>query len=163
MSADVVNTFYPPTAFDEIIAAAVAALTATPALAGGRVFAEVDADPLPEDQEQQIIVSIDGSDSQEIVIGQLQWTSLLRIDAQRRNNGRQRNPQTAGMAGPAHVLLNQALERLMADPTLGGVVQHLHTPRIRTARDNADTRLGCAYLVLTAQHVTAFNTLTRPA
>jgi hypothetical protein len=153
---------YPATAIDEIAAAIVARLLAAPALAQGRVLDESDADELPSELDEQIIVSWDASQAQDHTIDQRMWTTSLRIDAQRRRNPRTQEPYFGKYTNPALALLNQAVERVMVDPTLGGLVYDTVPAGLRADRQVLDTRLGAAYAYLTVSHVTQRDTLRGP-
>ena len=156
------STATPLTSFDDIVNAVLAVLLAPPALAGGRVFDEFSADELPEDQAQQIVVSFEGADPQELVINQLAWETAVRIEAVCRRAQPSIDPHTAARGHPALALLGQAWSRLQADATLGGLVQDIAPGPLRNARDMADTRLGAAFAVLRVRHTGWRNSLASP-
>lgn len=147
---------------EDIVNAVLAVLLAPPALAGGRVFDEYNADELPEDQAQQIVISAEGGDPQELVIGQLAWQTALRIDAVCRRAQPGIDPHTAARRHPALGLLGQVWARLMADPTLGGLVQDIEPGPWRKDRDVADSRMGAVFAVLRVRHTTWRNSLASP-
>lgn len=153
------DTTHQPTALDAIMEAALQALLAAPALAGGRVLGEDEADELPQEAEAQIVVSWESSNPQPHTTATTLWQTVLRIDAQRRHNAATRHTGTGARVNPAVGLLAQAQARLMADPTLGGLAMHTEPGPIRRDADALDTRIGAAYTLLRVDHLTPYGSL----
>ena len=67
------------TAFKSLTAALVAALVAAPTLAGGRVYAN-RLRPIPQAQATAVVVRLVASQSQEVALGALDWSTQFAIE-----------------------------------------------------------------------------------
>lgn len=142
-------------AHDAIIDAVLATLRAEPPVTDGPIAEDIDAGTIPEDATECISVSLDTSDPDRISLTgyPVNWTTDIVIECYARADGRRDGALTAGRASRA--LHQRVHARLMADPGLGGRAMDLRPPRIRSDRDQADTRLGCCIATYSALHRTA--------
>lgn len=142
------------TAFQAIAAAIAAALTAAPALAGGRVYAN-RLRPLPEGVATAIVVRLDKSAGSEQVLTALDWTSTFAIECYARG------ASGSDPADAVDALLQAAWARLAAlDAAALGAMAIVINPAIDWIYDEADGPVVCASVGLQVQHRTAVATLT---
>ena len=140
------------TAFAALQAALLAALTAAPALAGGRISAN-RLRPIPTGQNTAIVLRMGRSKGSEEVLGALDWQTPFAVECYARAAAGA-DPQPA-----VDVLLSDVWARLAAlnDATLGASISI--NPEIDWQYDDADTPAVCAVIQITAQHRTARATL----
>lgn len=141
-----------PTAFASIQSALITALGTTPALAGGRIYAN-RLRPIAAVSNTAIVVRMDASDGVEQVIGCLDWGTNYAVECYARA------ATGADPAAAVDALLADAWERLCAlnFTTLDASITL--SPRIDWQYDDAETPVVCAVIHLTAQHRTALVTL----
>ncbi|MBA4341152.1 MAG: hypothetical protein C0423_03245 [Methylibium sp.] len=145
-------------AHDAVIDAILAAIKQSPALAGGNVAEEVDFDLLPQDTSAGISVELVRSLPSEVVLSGavVDWATQVRISCAARSDGR----TAAGRASRA--LHAQVYQRLMADPSLGGVVDNIGQPRLTSEAALIGSRLGVLHADYTFQHRSDGATLEQP-
>lgn len=140
------------TAFATIQAALLAALTAAPALAGGRISAN-RLRPIAAGHSTAIVLRLDQSQGGEEVLGALDWQTVFAIECYARAAaGADPQPAVDG-------LLNDVWARLGAlnDATLGASISI--NPKVDWQYDDADTPVVCAVIQIVARHRTARATL----
>lgn len=139
------------TKFDAIIAAIVAKLKESPALAGGVVTDETTFDELPDGVAEGVRVTLLESLPINREYGNVHWASTVRITFMARDD-------RAGIEGRATSrLAAAAYTRLMTDQTLGGLAERMDEPRIQPDTNYYGTRLG----VLNMDLPVRFNTTAR--
>lgn len=146
-------------AHDHIVDAILAALRQSPAVTTGLIDEDIDIAAIPEGCDEAVSVSLTASDPGRSVLRDhpVQWTSTVLLECFARKDGRT-------LAGRASRALHQrAYERLMQDPSLGGVLIDLLEPGLVTDPEQADTRLGVTTATYTAVHRTAARSLEQPA
>lgn len=146
-------------AHDRVIDAILAALRASPAVTVGLIDEDIDLAAIPEACDEAIGVSLTASDPDRTVLRDhpVQWSSTVLVECFARTDGR----TTAGRA--SRQLHQRAYERLMTDPSLGGVLVDLLEPGLTTDPEQADTRLGVTTATYTAVHRTAARSMEQPA
>lgn len=149
----------PTIAQDAIVAAVLATLRAASSLAGVNVLEDIETDGLPEAFTQAVVVGLARSSLQEITLSgaPLDWVTLVRVDCIARDD--KRSPSTGR---PSMALVNTVHAALMADPSLGNLVQTLDLTALQPDVERYDTRLGCLAAVYQCRHRTAWNDLTPP-
>lgn len=135
-------------AHDSIINAILAALRQSPALAAGRIEEEGSIDALPESAAEAITVDFVRSAAREVVASgwPVDWNTQIRISCMARNDGM----TAAGRSSRA--LHAQVYQRLMADPTLGGVCDHIGQPQLTAEGALIGSRLGLLHADYVIQH-----------
>lgn len=135
-------------AHDTVIDAILAALRQAPVLAGGNVAEEVDFELLPQEMAAGINVEFVRSLPNEVQLSgaPIDWVTQVRISCLARSDGR----TAAGRA--SRVLHAQVYQRLMAEPTLGGLVAHIEPPRLASETALIGTRMGVLHADYTLQH-----------
>jgi hypothetical protein len=141
------------TAFRSVLAALVGALSAAPALAEGRVYAN-RLQPLPAGRASAVVVRIDQSASREVVLGALDWATRLSVECYARG-------QTG--SDPAEAvdqLLQDTWQRLRAlDAAQLGVMTVDVDSAIEWLFDELETPLACAVIRVTVLHRTPVNSV----
>lgn len=142
------------TAFAQVIEAVRAALAASPALAGGRVFVN-RLRPLAASDATAIVVRLDGTRGRESVLGARDWTTLIAVECYGRTVG------TTTAEASADALVAAAWQRLMAlqAPALG-LMEIGVEAEIDWQRDSDASAEVCAVIRLTATHRTPYESLT---
>lgn len=136
------------TAFRSVLAAVVGALSAAPALAEGRVYAN-RLQPLPAGRASAVVVRLEQSSSHESVIGALDWTTRLAVECYAR-----------GQAGvdpleAVDVLLQDVWQRLRSiSAGQLGVIDVQLDSAIDWLFDELETPLACAVVRLQVVHRT---------
>lgn len=135
-------------AHDSIINALLAALKASPALAAGRVEEEANVDIMGEGINEAISVEFVASRPSEILLSgaPVDWSTRVRISCAARHDGM----TAAGRSSRA--LHAQVYQRLMADPTLGGVCDHIGPPQLTAEGALIGSRLGLLHADYLIQH-----------
>jgi hypothetical protein len=143
------------TAIDAVLSAVLASLRAQPPIAGGRVYEDGDIDELPETVDTALVVGLESAQPREIVLSTapLQWTTVVRVECFARRSGRR------GAVLPATELHAQAHQRLMSDPTLGGVAGGLELVRLAVDRELAATRAAVLVAFYAIEHRSTADTL----
>lgn len=138
---------------DALIAAVVAVLSAAPTLAVVRD--ESNFDPLPDSVPRAIQVTFMGSDPEMVALSgaPIDWATKVRISCYAR-----RDASTGGERA-SRALHAQVYQRLMQEPTLGGVVSFIEPPRLRADIDLLDTRIGVLHAEYLVRHRTDFASL----
>jgi hypothetical protein len=141
------------TAFFDIHAALIAALSAPTALAGGRIYAN-RLRPIAANQASAIVVRLDQAQGTEMVLGSVDWSTAYAVECYAR---------AATGTDPAvavDALLADAWARMAAlDFTALDAVISIN-PQIDWQYDDAETPVVCAVMRLTAQHRTTLSNLT---
>jgi len=140
---------------ETIMQAVVARLQLAPSLVDGGVH-RARRRPLPEAKQGQICVYFGGSVPQRTTIkgNPIDWLTAVRLECQKRGDADTSGDQAALALHAA------AWERLMGDPTLGGLVMgDLEPGAIVTDEDEADVQLGVAIGTVQARHRTGNYTL----
>ena len=141
------------TAFTGIQAAIMAALSATPALAGGRVHSN-HLRPIGAGHASALVVRLDQTAGSSETLGALDWATSYVVECYGR---------AATGADPADAvdgLLSSAWARLSAlNPTGLGVSAVTVQPAIDWQYDTADTPVTCALIRVQVQHRTTTGTL----
>lgn len=136
-------------AFVDLEAAAVAALTASPALAGGNVLRGRDL-PMPTSRAEQVDVALAASRGQGRTLdgGYNRWETAIAL--------RLRARAAAGQGGAAAVdaLLAAVFARLAAAAPPAGAARWTLSPDIEWTVDEADQTLVEARLLLRVDHFT---------
>jgi hypothetical protein len=140
------------TAFATLQAALLAALTAAPALAGGRISAN-RLRPIPTGQSTAIVLRLDQAEAQEQVLGALDWQTAFVVECYARAAAGV-DPQPA-----VDSLLNDVWQRLAAREAASLGASITISPKVDWQYDDADTPVVCAVIHLVAQHRTALTTL----
>lgn len=134
--------------FNSIQTGLMAALAANPALAGGHITAN-RLRPISASHSTAIVVRLDKTAGQEIVLGAMDWTTSYTVECYAR---------AAGGADPGAAvdqLLVDAWARLCAiDAASIGAIDITMTPAIDWQYDDADTPMVCALIRLAVQHRT---------
>ncbi len=135
------------TAFLAIQSALLAALSAAPALAGGRISAN-RLRPIAANQVTALVVRLDASEGTEYTLGTVNWQSAYTVECYARAAA------GADPSGAVDDLLASTWARLSAlsFETLGASVSL--NPRIDWQYDADETSVVCAVIRLTAQHQT---------
>ena len=136
-------------AFLDLVAAAEAALLASPALAGGHVYQGRER-PMPQNVPQQIDIHRANSTGRQMTLNGLvtRWDTAIGL--------RLRARAAAGTDGntAADALLVAVFQRLQATAPPAGVPRWALDPSVRWEVDEADTTLVEAQLVLRVDHFT---------
>lgn len=140
------------TAFATLQAALLAALTAAPALAGGRISAN-RLRPIAAGHSTAIVLRLDQSQGSEEVLGALDWQSVYTVECYARA------ATGTDPAAAVDALLSDVWARLGAlnDATLGASISI--NPKVDWQYDDSDTPVVCAVIQLVAQHRTPRATL----
>lgn len=142
------------TKHDAIIAAIVATLLASPALASGNVDDQTNADELPEGADAAIRVTLSDSQPTADAYGRIDWLTTVRVACYIRTD------KAAADGRPSSLLGAAVYARLMADKTLGGLARSIGPPRISTDIATLSTRGGVQYLDFPVRHTTTGNVIT---
>lgn len=136
-------------AFLDLVAAAKAALLASPPLAGGHVYQGRER-PMPQNVAQQIDIHLSNSTGRPMTLNGAvtRWDTAIGL--------RLRARAAAGSDGDtaADALLVAVFQRLQAVPPPAGVPRWALDPSVRWEVDEADTTLVEAQLVLRVDHFT---------
>lgn len=145
-------------AHDQVVDAILQALRRSPPVTVGLIDEDIDTAAIPVECDEAISVSLTASDPDRTVLRghPVYWSTNVVLECFARKDGRLQ-------AGRASRQLHQrAYARLMADPSLGGVLVDLLEPSLATDPEQADTRLGVTTATYTAVHRTAARTLEQP-
>ena len=136
------------TAFGSVLAAVVGALSAAPALAEGRVYAN-RPQPLPAGRASAVVVRLEQSGPREAVLGALDWSTRLAVECYARGQ------IGSDPAEAADALLQDAWQRLrlLDAAQLGAMAIESESP-IEWLFDELDTPLACAVIRVTVLHRT---------
>lgn len=140
---------------ETVMQAIVARLQLAPSLVDGGAH-RARRRPLPEGKAGQICVYFAGSVPQRTAIkgAPIDWLTAVRLECQKRGDA------TTSGDEAALALHAAAWERLMADPTLGGLLMgDLEPGAIVSDEDEADTQLGVAIGTVQGRHRTGAYTL----
>lgn len=143
------------TKHDAIVAAIVAKLLESPALAGGNVDDQTNADELPEGASSAVRVSMLDSQGTRSAYGSLEWSTTIRVAAYVRTDKADTDGRASSRLGAS------VFSRLMSDPTLGGLANGIDAPRI--SNDDATrlgTRAGVQYIDFPVRHETPRDSIT---
>lgn len=145
-------------AHDSILNAILAAIGAAPALAGGALFKN-RLRKLPEGNDQAVVVHFGSSSPSRGAIrgAPVDWTTRVIVECYARED----NLDVAGESNSL-ALHRDVYDRLMADPSLGGLAMDLIDPELDTDADPADTDLACVIAQYTVLHRTDSHTLQAP-
>jgi hypothetical protein len=140
-------------AHDAVLKAFRDACLAEPALAGGNVFVE-RMRKISEDATEAIVVRFGASDPSRAVLyaHPVDWESRIVVECHARNDEFDEIEGTA--TGALHLAVYQ---RVMADPTLGGVAFDVLEPVLDRQRADVDSELAC----LVGQYVVRHRTQAR--
>ncbi len=137
-----------------LLDALLAALPGAPALAGGRIYAN-RLRPLSAGQNTALIVRLDNSTAQEVVLGALDWNSKFSIECYARG------ATGSDAADAVDTLLSDAWARLASvDAAALGAIAITVDPAIEWQFDDGETPVTCAIISVGVQHRTPFATLT---
>ena len=135
-------------AFVGLQAGLVAALTESPALAGGNITAN-RLRPIPASQSAAIVVRLDRSEGQQVVIGALDWSTEYTVECYARA------PGGGEPAAAIDQLLVDTWERINAlDATALGATDITVNPRVDWQYDDGEAPMVCAVIGLTVLHRT---------
>lgn len=141
------------TAFRSVLAAVVGVLSAAPALAEGRVYAN-RLQPLPAGRASAVVVRLDQSTSREVVLGALDWTTRLAVECYARGQ------VGSDPAEAVDLLLQDSWQRLRAlDAAQLGAMTVEVDSSIDWLFDELDTPLACAVIHVSVLHRTPVNAL----
>lgn len=133
------------TAFATVQLALVAALSAAPALADGRIHAN-SLRPIPAGHNAAIVLRLEQSAGDEQVLGALDWRTSFVVECYARA------PAGADPSLAVDALLAAVWQRLAAlDEAATGACITLQ-PAIEWQYDATETPVACASIRLTAQH-----------
>lgn len=135
------------TAFATLQASLLAAIVATPSLAGGRVSVN-RMRPIPAGQDTAIVLRLEAAEGHEFVIGSIDWNSTYVVECYARGSAGA-DPESA-----VDTLLLDTWARLAAldFSQIGAAVTV--DPKIQWQYDETDTPIVCAVIHLSAQHTT---------
>jgi hypothetical protein len=139
---------------DLVIDRILAALNGAPAIAQGNI-SEERTRPLGQNVNEAVIVRFAGSTPNRNSMGAgIDWTTTVNIEHHARGDAR----TPSGRA--SRILTGIVFARLMADPSLGGVLMDLRPPRLAADQSQSlDDEMGCVIAQYTALHRSASNTL----
>ena len=140
-------------AFVGLQAGLVAALVAAPALAGGHISAN-RLRPIPASQTAAIVVRLDRSEGQQMVLGAMDWSTAYTVECYARA------PGSGEPAAAIDQLLADTWARLCAlDATALSATDITVSPRVDWQYDDGETPLVCAVISLTVLHRTPSDNL----
>lgn len=143
------------TKHDAIVAAIVAKLLESPALAAGNVDDQTNSDEMPEGISSAIRVSMLDSQGTRTSYGSIDWTTTIRVACHVRADKADSDGRASSRLGAS------VFSRLMSDPKLGGLTVGIDAPRI--SNDDAprlSTRAGVQYLDFPVRHETPRDSIT---
>lgn len=136
------------TAFRSVLAAVVGALSAAPALAEGRVYAN-RLQPLPAGRSSAVVVRLEQSSSTESVLGALDWTTRLAVECYARGQ------VGVDPSDSVDALLQDVWQRLRSiSAGQLGVIDVQPDSVIEWLFDELETPLACAVIRLHVLHRT---------
>lgn len=140
-------------AFAAIQSALLAGLTATPALAGGRISNQL-LRPIPTGQATAIVLRLEHAEGAEVMLGRIDWRTDYTVECYARGTA-------SGDDAVALVdaLLQSTWARLSALDLAALDAQLSIDPRIDWQYEATETTLVCAVLRLTVTHRTAVTAL----
>lgn len=142
------------TAFASIQDTIMAKMTATPALAEGRVYPN-RLRPIASNHSTAIVVRMDKTEGTEIVIGAMDWTTSYSIECYARTT------PGSDPCDAVDAILLESWARLSDLNVSGqGVMAYTLNPQIDWQYDDADTPVVCAITQLRVQHRTPTNNLS---
>lgn len=138
--------------FNDIAAAIVTALSASPAVSSSITRNRVR--PLAEEQTSGVVVRILSSQATPFAVqgGPMLWDTLIGIECYGRS-------ATLSADEATDALLEAVYERLAANASLGGLAEDLQIQAVTWTQDAADKAIGCATAEYLVRHRTANNTL----
>jgi len=142
-------------AHSRVVSRIVEILRAEPALADGGVHRFL-ARAVAREVKYTIVVRKDGSTPQDratIEGHPVDWITNIAIECYARADGEE-SPDEA-----SDRLFAQVYERLMADPTLGGLVDNVEDPTLAWDTDDGERRAGCTIAIFPVRHRTTARTL----
>lgn len=139
---------------DRIVKAIVDLCLAAPALAGGNVEDDTQADELPEGASLAIQVSLLDSQPLKRAYSHVDWLTTVRVSC------RARDDRTGTDGRPTAQLAGAVYARVMASGNLGGLAEVVEPPRISTDLALTRTRAGVLNLDFPVRHRTASGLLT---
>jgi hypothetical protein len=132
--------------------AIIAALLASPALAGGRVVGNRRR-PMAAQDPSQIYVYLEESIASRETIGTIDWRTRIRIECVARTvSGTSAEDASDALAVAAYA-------RIMASPALGGAALDTEAQAIAWTEDEADTTLSACQQLFTVWHQTPDQTI----
>jgi hypothetical protein len=141
------------TAFNDLVAAVVAALSASPAVADGRVFAN-RLRPMAATHATGVVVRLEQTAARETMLGAHDWQTLMAVECYGKTVG------ATDASTAADDLLAAVWARLQtinaASLAVGAVGLG---PQIEWRRDVDEAASVCAVVYLTVTHRTPVNTL----
>jgi hypothetical protein len=141
------------TAFSSILVAVVGALSAAPALADGRVYAN-RLQPLPAGRSSAVVVRLEQSSSREAVMGALDWTTRMAVECYVRGQ------VGSDPSGAVDALLQDVWARVRTlEAGQLGVMAIEVDSTVDRQFDELETPLACAVIRLQVLHRTPVNTL----
>ena len=140
----------------QVYDAAAAALLATPALAGGRVYTmDTSNKPMPADVSSQIRLYLDRTMPAPLLGGQapVNWASTIYAECTARS--------ASGVSAlrSASLLAAQVQQRLLEDAALQAMVQELTPAPMEWAEDEADTSVVACRCIFTVVHRAPYSNL----
>ncbi len=142
------------TAFANLQAALLAALSSAPALAGGNIGTN-RLRPIPTGQSTALVLRLDASEGTERVLGCIDWQTAFTVECYARGAS-----STTDLVAAVDTLLADTWARLagLSFQALGADL--IVDPRIDWQFDDGETPMVCAVIRLSAAHRTASSTLT---
>lgn len=142
------------TAQHQLLQEVVASLSAAPALADGRVYAN-RVRPVSAPSATAVAVRLESSNGQKPTLHGIDWSTVLQVECYARSTAQ------ADPAQAVDALLHAAWQRLSGfSPSSLGLMDLSLQPRIEWDYDDGDTPTVCAVIRLVAVHRTPANSLT---
>lgn len=127
--------------------AVASALSASPALAGGRIHQNRSYVLNPGEASAIWVRRLDSSPAR-VVLGHLEWSTEVEVAIRTRASG------STSAESAADTLSADVFTRLMADPTLGGLAQDIQPGAMVWEDEEGDTPIAVCTLRATVLHRT---------
>lgn len=152
---------YASTVFDDLASALLRLVARPPALAGGQIVDDTLDDVMPEDVNERISVLVGAGLGSLVQLSGAprEWTTEVFVRIRARADHRQIDRLTAQRTTRSMGIAHQFIERLMEDPTLGGIAQFVDVVRVIPDHQVADSSLGVVTVVCSARLFTPYNGL----
>lgn len=140
-------------AFPELVSAVKAALAADPPVSAN-IFVNRRRS-VPEDENTSLVVRLDTADPEQgaILDAPIEWETDIAVECYARGGSDEDVLQAV------HDLAAQAWQRLLADPTLGGLAVGIEPRRVEWDFENTGEFLAAQILNFTVLHSTSSNNL----
>ena len=142
-------------AHDRVMGAFLGAFKAAPELAGGMIFPH-KLRKLPEDAPEAIVVRFGASSPNRATVysAPVDWETRIVVECHVRADDF--DEQDGSASGALH---GKVFERLMADPSLGGIAFDVLEPDLDYQNLEGDSELGCMVAQYIVRHRTSARSL----